>query len=340
MQFKKISIAVSSCVAIIATSCNTSVAQQENSNAPEPPLFQTTNPIVHDPVVAFEDGTYYLFATGNGITQMTSTDLKSWQMQPPVLQELPQWVFDELPQANMHLWAPDIFYANNQWHLFYCSSAFAKNTSVIGHLTSPTLNNAKWKDEGMIVRSVPNRDMWNAIDPNIIQDDDGRYWMTFGSFWDGIMLVELKSDLSGIKHPQEWHRIAHRHRTETLKTEDPGDGAIEAPFIYKANGFYYLFVSFDYCCRGAESTYKVVVGRSENVTGPYVDKDGVLLGHGGGTTILEGKDGNWAGVGHCSVYKVKGKDMLFAHAYDMNDGTPHLVHFEINWNNEWPEIVK
>jgi arabinan endo-1,5-alpha-L-arabinosidase len=119
-----------------------------------------------------------------------------------------------------------------------------------------------------------------------------------------------------------------------------GDAAIEAPFIFKKNNYYYLFVSFDYCCRGEKSTYKMMVGRSENVYGPYIDRDGVPMNLGGGSLVLEG-DKNWNGVGHNAVANFNGVDYLVFHGYDANDnGKPKLRIEKLNWVNGWPSISR
>ena len=326
-------------LSLVMCSCTKKLEEESVvTEQPQMPDFVTTNPIVHDPVMAKENGVYYLFSTGRGINMMMSTDLDSWRMMPPCLEALPDWLVQRFPEASMHLWAPDIFYHQGLWHLFYSSSAFAKNTSIIAHLTSPTLVNPAWKDCGMVVQSVPERDMWNAIDPNIVKDADGKMWMVFGSFWDGIMLVRMSDDLSGIASPEEWHRLVHRYRTETLPVTDPGDGAVEAPFIFQRNGWYYLFVSFDYCCRGKESTYKVAVGRSRTITGPYLDKDGVAMTQGGGSVIAQGDGHKWQAMGHCAVYSFDGRDMFICHAYDVEKGAPHLLMSPVTWQSDWPVI--
>ena len=110
---------------------------------------------------------------------------------------------------------------------------------------------------------MPNRDLWNAIDPNLIVDEAGTPWLTFGSFWEGLKLVKLDQSRTKIAEPQEWYTVAKRTRTQLMDDKDPGDAALEAPFIFKKDSTYYLFVSWDYCCRGEKSTYKVVVGRSK-----------------------------------------------------------------------------
>ena len=299
--------------------------------------------MTHDPVMIKEKDTYYLFATGQGISVMSSRDMKNWKFEPSVFAEAPKWAVELIDGYNGHTWAPDVIYHNGLYHLFYSCSAFGKNTSAIGHATTPTLDREdprfKWTDHGMVIQSVPNRDSWNAIDPNIIIDEKGTPWMTFGSFWDGIKLVRLTEDLNSVAEPQEWYSISRRQRSVSVKGEDAGDGAVEAPFIMKYDEYYYLFVSFDYCCRGLKSDYKVAVGRSKDVRGPYLDRDGKSMEYGGGTIIVKG-DKNWAGIGHCAAYKFEGKYYFIAHAYSVkNDGTPMLYVRTIKWTEDgWPIV--
>lgn len=299
--------------------------------------------MTHDPVMIKEKDTYYLFATGQGISVMSSRDMKNWKFEPSVFSEAPKWAVELIDGYNGHTWAPDVIYHNGLYHLFYSCSAFGKNTSAIGHATTPTLDREdprfKWTDHGMVIQSVPNRDSWNAIDPNIIIDEKGTPWMSFGSFWDGIKLVRLTDDLNAVAEPQEWYSISRRQRSVNVKAVDAGDGAVEAPFIMKHGEYYYLFVSFDYCCRGLKSDYKVAVGRSKDVRGPYLDRDGKSMEHGGGTIIVKG-DKNWAGIGHCAAYKFEGKYYFIAHAYSVkNDGTPMLYVRTIKWTEDgWPIV--
>lgn len=301
------------------------------------------NNMVHDPVVIKQKDTYYLYCTGKGINVLSSKDLKNWQPEPPIFKEKPHWVDVVVPNFDNHIWAPDISFHNNTYYLYYSVSAFAKNTSAIGVATNTTLNPKdpayKWIDHGIVIQSQPNRDMWNAIDPNLVFDDSNTPWLTFGSFWEGLKMVKLNPDLKSIANPQEWHTIAKRKRSFDLPDTDPGDAALEAPFIFKKKGYYYLFLSWDLCCRGDKSTYKVVVGRSKNPTGPYVDKTGKSLAEGGGSLVVEG-DENYFGVGHNSVYTFDNKDYIFYHGYEKkSNGTPKLIIKEILWDTEdWPSL--
>lgn len=297
--------------------------------------------VVHDPVVIKQQDTYYLFCTGKGIASYISKNLIDWEKGPAVFASKPKWTDEVVPDFNNHIWAPDVVFHNNQYYLFYSVSAFAKNTSAIAVVTNATLNpadeNYQWVDHGIIIRSYPNKDLWNAIDPNIVFDENNTPWMAFGSFWNGLKMVKLNPDLKSISNPEEWYTIARRKRSFDLEDADPGDAALEAPFIFKKNGYYYQFLSWDLCCRGEKSTYKVVVGRSKNVTGPYVDKEGKLLNNGGGSLLIEGNE-NWFGAGHTSTYTFNNKDYIFFHAYDAkNKGVPLLKVAELSWDeNLWP----
>ncbi len=297
---------------------------------------------VHDPVIIRQDSTYYIFCTGMGITVYSSRDMKNWQQQPPVFAKAPEWAVKAIPHFRGHIWAPDISYHNGLYYLFYAVSAFGKNTSAIGVATNKTLDIHSpaftWEDHGQVIQSVPGRDMWNAIDPNIITDEKNVPWMVFGSFWNGIKIVKLDSTLLAVARPEQWYTVAARARNAVLPDSVAGDAAIEGPFVFKKDKYYYLFVSFDYCCRGEKSTYKMMVGRSENVYGPYVDRDGVPMNLGGGSLVLEGNK-NWNGVGHNAVANFDGTDYLVFHGYDAQDNGKSKLRIEkLLWINGWPVV--
>ncbi|HEY0610675.1 MAG TPA: arabinan endo-1,5-alpha-L-arabinosidase [Chitinophaga sp.] len=307
-------------------------------------IFTTRNTPVHDPVLIKEKDTYYLFCTGNGISVYSSPDLQHWRKEAPVFSHPPEWAVKTIPRFKGHIWAPDISFYKGRYYLYYAVSAFGKNTSCIGVAVNTTLDPQspayKWEDKGKVIQSVPGRDMWNAIDPNLIVDDSGAPWLSFGSFWEGIKLVKLQPDLQSLAEPQEWYTIARRPRDFATPDTAAGNGAIEAPFIYRKGKYYYLFVSTDYCCRGEKSTYKVVVGRSEEVQGPYLDKQSVPLQLNGGTLVVQGDGVNWYGAGHNAVFSESGKDYLVLHGYDAKDqGRSKLITEEIIWDpGGWPTV--
>ena len=301
-----------------------------------------TNIPVHDPVIIKQDSTYYVFCTGMGISIWSSADMQNWKKEKPVFDKAPQWALDAIPGFKGHIWAPDISYYNVTYYLYYAVSAFGKNTSCIGLATNkildPLSKDYQLTDQGKVVQSVPGRDMWNAIDPNEINDEQGNHWFALGSFWNGMKLVKLSKDLKSVAQPEEWYTVAASQINFLLPDSVAGDAAIEAPFIFKKENYYYLFVSFDYCCRGEKSTYKMMVGRSEKIQGPYVDRDGVAMNLGGGSLVLEG-DKKWHGTGHNTVAAFNDTDYLIFHGYDAGDyGKSKLRKEKLNWANGWPFI--
>lgn len=111
------------------------------------------------------------------------------------------------------------------------------------------------------------------------------------------------------------------------------NGAIEAPFIIRGT-YYYLFVSFDYCCRGINSNYKIMVGRSPKIAGPYVDKNGMPMGLGGRTLVLQGNE-QYHGLGQDAVCNFNDKDYIIFHAYDSKDGgKPKLLIRDLRRNTD------
>lgn len=308
------------------------------------PLFTQAKQVdVHDPVMVQEGDTWYLFSTGPGITIYSSKDRLNWQLSGRAFATEPLWAKSVAPGFNGHLWAPDIIHRNDQFYLYYSVSAFGKNTSAIGVTINKTLNpkspDYRWEDKGIVVQSVPNRDMWNAIDPAVIVDDNGSAWMSFGSFWSGLKIFKLNADWTRPAEPQEWHSIARRHQLPESVDSHAGPGEIEAPFIFKKGDYYYLFASWGLCCKGANSTYHVVVGRSKQVTGPYVDRAGKDMNDGGGSLLIKGNK-RWVGLGHNSAYTWSGKDYLVLHAYETADNyLQKLKILNIHWDNEgWPQV--
>ena len=302
---------------LIFSFCLLAAASAAYASSPKkkPSVIPVDKVMTHDPVMAKQGDTYYLFATGHGISVMSSKDLKNWKFEKPVFEKAPQWAVETVKGYNGHTWAPDIIFHNGLYHLFYSCSAFGKEYfgywSRNQSYARPFQSDFKWTDHGKVIQSVPNRDMWNAIDPNIIIDENGTPWMNFGSFWDGIKMVKLTPDMNGVAQPEEWYSLSRRQRTFNLDEENAGDGAVEAPFIMKHGDYYYLFVSFDYCCKGLKSNYKVMVGRSKAVTGPYLDKDGKAMDKGGGSLVIQGNK-DYAGVGHNAAYHLDGKDYFIS----------------------------
>ena len=326
--------------------------------------FVTDMPMVHDPVMAYEDSTYYIFATGMGIQKMTSKDRKNWTVHPePVMSVIPKWTHDSVPGFRQHVWAPDIIQWHGRWWLAYSCSTFGRNGSAIGLLSTRSLASGLWNDEGCIIASREKRDNWNAIDPNFVIDDNDNPWVVWGSFWDGIQIVRLDTTMhvakeSGVRSQESVgpRTIARRYNlnNKDAKTALPinpnppknptsdyaGPNAIEAPFIFKHDGWYYLFVSWDYCCQGSKSNYRVAVGRSKTVEGPYLDSKGIDMCYGGGNLFLEGDKKAYEAAGHCAVYRFDGQDIFICHGYSIaHQGASILIQHPITWTSDgWPTL--
>ena len=325
--------------------------------------FPDTLAMVHDPVMAFEGDTTYLFATGINLQRMASVDRVHWTVQREgVLDTIPAWTHDSVPGFRNHIWAPDVMEWHGQWWLTYSCSTFGKNTSAIGLMSAPRLSKHHWTDLGCLLSSRQHRDEYNAIDPNLIVDEHDCPWLVFGSFWDGIQLIPLQlvsrkdiiktgtiaDSMLAMKEGSHPVTIARRYDVKRQpKTENPtsryaGVNAIEAPFLFYHAGYYYLFASWDYCCRGAQSTYRVVVGRSRQVSGPYLDREGKSMTSGGGTPVISGDGKQWEAAGHCAVYHIPhtDRDLFICHGYSIPyEGMSLLIQREITWADGWPCIA-
>jgi arabinan endo-1,5-alpha-L-arabinosidase len=291
---------------------------------------------VHDPDIIRDGDKYYLFSTRAGIAIRCSDDLTKWRLCGDVFAHLPEWAVKDVPGLR-GLWAPDVSFFNGKYHLYYSASTFGNNRSSIGLATNETLDPAsdkyRWVDQGKVIGS-DSRDDWNAIDPDVVLDEQNQPWLSFGSFWSGIKLRKLEQATGKLSsQDQTLYALASRPRTAELP------GAIEAPLIIRKDGYHYLFVSFDFCCRGKDSTYNIRVGRARRLTGPYVDRSGKSMMEGGGTLVVAG-NGRWAGPGHCSVLQGKNGDRLVYHAYDIERrGIPTLRIASLIWDSEgWPTI--
>jgi arabinan endo-1,5-alpha-L-arabinosidase len=302
----------------------------------------------HDPSMIREGNTYYVFTTGRapGGGQLgirCSTDLTQWSNCGQVFSSVPGWIKEHSP-GTRDLWAPDISFEHGQYRLYYAYSLFGKNTSGIALATAKTLDPKSpdygWHDEGLVVESKATDD-FNAIDPDYIEDKEHRAWLNFGSFWTGIKMRALDPSTGKLSTTDTTtYSLASRVKPANAEPRPPGlpDNwqAVEAPYIVRHGGYYYLFTSLDLCCRGVKSTYRTVVGRAKSITGPYVDRDGLPLLKGGGTNLLTANK-RWLGPGGESILLRKGdKDLIVYHAYDHETGKPSLQLSTIEWVHGWP----
>jgi arabinan endo-1,5-alpha-L-arabinosidase len=293
---------------------------------------------IHDPSVIEVDGKYAAFGTGEqglyrgAIKVKTSVDGARWTDAGAIGKGVPKWAAEVLGFQPTNIWAPSISRRGGTFFLYYCLSSFGNNTSAIGLMTSTSFDPAKpgegWQDRGLVVMSS-EKDDFNAIDPFRIDTSDGRAFLTFGSFWSGIKLSELNPKTGKlISEAAPVIAIAGRH-----------GGAIEAPSILEHDGKFYLFVSFDQCCKGVASTYNIRVGRADRIEGPYRDRDGKGMADGGGALMLA-TTGRFIGPGGQEAVKTARGDWLAFHYYDGDDaGAAKLQFSPLAWTADgWPEL--
>ena len=297
------------------------------------------NAIVHDPSTIIKcKNEFWVFYTGRGVPSWHSTNLVNWVRGPSVFTNAPPWVAKAVP-ANRPLgyWAPDVAYVNGRYLLYYAASSFGKNVSGIGLATTATLDPNDpafgWTDQGMVFASTAADD-FNAIDPAIFHDTKGSLWLTFGSFWSGIKMIQLD--------PKTGKRLAPDSPILSLAHYN----SIEASYLYQHGGYYYLFVNWGMCCRGANSTYSIHVGRSKKVTGPYLDREGMNMLLGGGTLFLDSTK-PYIGPGHAGIIVDNGTNWFSCH-YEAgaNAGIPGqrqggspLAVMPMHWTKDkWPQV--
>lgn len=292
-----------------------------------PPVFEGDS-WTHDPTLArAPDGSYLAYATHNLVEVRRTNDLKTFTYEGSALPADLTWSSEFGTTSD--LWAPDVSFHDGLYWLYYSVSTFGSQNSAIGLATSPTGAAGSFTDKGLVYSSKQGDD-YNAIDPNLIVDSSGKWWLAFGSFWTGIKMIRL-DEKTGMPSTMDTTRY-------NLATRPEPPGAVEAPFIRETNGYFYLFVSFDLCCKQANSTYRIMVGRSRDITGPYVDKAGTPMVAGGGTELLKGS-GDMHGPGGQSVLAVGGGDILAYHFYSEN-GTPTLGVRHLDYSSGWPELVE
>ena len=286
---------------------------------------------VHDPSTIVKcKGEYWFFATGPGVTSWRSKDLLHWERGPRVFATPPIWTTNVTPRHRGYFWAPDVIHHDGRYLVYYSVSQFGVNTSAIGLASNPTLDPAdptyRWTDEGIVIQTQKTND-FNAIDPHLIRTPKGELWMSLGSFWSGLKLMQLD--------PKTGQRLAADSPIYSLAYEKE----IEAAAIHHHDGYYYLFVNWGKCCRGVNSTYEIRMGRSRDIRGPYLDREGVDLMKKGGTPLLA-TDGSFIGPGHAGIFEEGGKSWFSCHFYDATQrGRSTLAIRPLRWGDDgWPVL--
>jgi arabinan endo-1,5-alpha-L-arabinosidase len=300
------------------------------------PVFK---PDLADPTwVRTEEGWFYAYGTENTwesghqvVPVVRSRDLVTWSYVGQAFDTKPDW-------KDGWIWAPEILHLDGDYLLYYAFSLWGDQNPAIGLATSDRPE-GPFTDHGKLLDSE-SMDVVNSIDPSIYIDQEAIY-LIWGSLGGGIHGVELEPDGRGIRG--EKFRLAGT--------------SFEAPYIYHRDGYYYLFLSTGSCCEGPNSLYRVVVGRSDQLRGPYRTVNGFeLLDYNSGWwppevdridgIILEGNS-TYAGPGHNGQLFTdnQGQEWFIYHAVERSDpylpkGATRRPLFidKIEWVDGWPVI--
>lgn len=271
---------------------------------------------VHDPtaIIKGEDDRYYVFSTGDGVYALSSSNpqFSDFREEPTPLnpEQYPAWIDQYVTDFGGNFWAPGVIYMNGYYYLYYSASSFGSSRSAIGVTRTPTLANPQWEDQGLVVSSNGNISDINAIDPALFRDDDDRIWMSYGSFFGGIAVVEIDPETG-------------KTMGAVTKLAGGNHQDYEAPYILKNDGYYYLFINRGKCCQLLESTYYVEVSRSTSITGPYS----------GTRQFLSSQQGHVVGPGHIGYRE----NTLTYHYYDgFSNGYPRMLTTTLSFENGWP----
>lgn len=285
------------------------------------------NPVVGyslpDPtVIRAADGNFYLYATEDirNIPILKSSNLVDWTVIGTAFTDDTRPDFE--PDGG--LWAPDINRINGKYVLYYSMSVWGgERTCGIGVAVADQPE-GPFTDKGKMFRSN-GIGVQNSIDPFYIEDG-GKKYLFWGSFR-GLYSIELSDDGLSVK-------------TGARKKQIAGT-AFEGAYIHKKGDFYYLFASIGSCCEGVNSTYQLVVGRSESLFGPYTDRNGKDMME-NGYSVVVGSNERFVGNGHCSeiVQDKAGNDWIFYHGVDRAAPKDRVLLLDrIRWDdNGWPFV--
>jgi arabinan endo-1,5-alpha-L-arabinosidase len=295
-----------------------------------PALALDGEPGMHDPSTVIEaDGKFYVYATGNGLPAFASDDGWTWHRRGPVMQAVPGGKPgpDVIARGGNNSWAPDIIRSGDKYFLYYAAPGAQPKAAVgllVGRTVDPASPDYKWEDAGPVVWSDGVEDS-NAIDPGVMRDPtDGRMWLTYGSYFGYIRLVELDPKTGKRLHPE-------------AKPVNVGINS-EASVMIFHDGWYYLLVTHGSCCGGGNSTYNIRMGRSRKVTGPFVDNMGIDMLQGGGK-LFAGSSGRHIGVGHFGLLDLGDGVQKFSCHYesDLDRGGISVLDIRpLLWRDGWP----
>ena len=294
------------------------------------PVFE---PVLADPSIVRSADYFYAYGTEDDwgssggyhlVPVVRSTDLVNWEYLTDAFNVKPSW------KDEGGIWAPDVSEVNGKYYMYYSFSTWGDSDPGIG-LAIADQPQGPFADQGKLFLSQ-EIGVTNSIDPFFIEDK-GKKYLFWGSF-NGIYVVELSSD--GTQVAGEKVKVAHDH--------------LEAAYVHRKDGSYYLFGSEGSCCAGAGSTYQVKVGRSQSLLGPYFDKNGNDMASGAwGELLIRGnsEDFGFAGPGHNAeiITDNEGVDWFLYHAIKksnplLDNGATRrpLMLDKITWEEGWPVI--
>jgi arabinan endo-1,5-alpha-L-arabinosidase len=295
-----------------------------------PVLALDGQPGLHDPsTVVVDHGKFYVYATGNGLPFSTSDDGWTWRRAGMLMQALPggRPGADVIARGGNNTWAPDVIHVGDKFFVYYAAPGTQPKAAIgllVGKTLDPNAPDYKWEDGGPVVWSDGVEDS-NAIDPGVVLDPtSGSLWLTYGSYFGYIRLVELDPKTGKRLHPDR----------------APINIAInsEASIMIVHDGWYYLLVTHGSCCAGANSSYNIRMGRSRKVTGPFVDNMGIDMLQGGGKLFL-GSSGRHIGPGHFGLLDLGDGIQKFSCHYeaDLDRGGISVLDIRpLLWRDGWP----
>jgi arabinan endo-1,5-alpha-L-arabinosidase len=286
-------------------------------------------PGMHDPsTVVVHDGKFYAYGTGNGLPISISDDGWTWRRAGTLMQALPggRPGPDVLARGGNNTWAPDVIRSGDNYFVYYSAPGTQPKAAIgllVGRTLDPSSSDYKWEDGGPVVWSDGVEDS-NAIDPGVFRDPTGSLWLTYGSYFGYIRLVEL--------NPKTGKRLYPDRKPVNIAING------EASIMIVRDGWYYLLVTHGSCCAGANSSYNIRMGRAKKVTGPFIDNMGIDMLQGGGKLFL-GSGGRYVGPGHFGLLDLGDGVQKFSCHYeaDLDRGGISVLDIRpLLWRDGWP----
>ena len=293
---------------------------------PIAPQGEYYNPVMNcnlpDPtIIRGDDGCFYLYATESirNVPILRSRNLVDWELIGTAFTDATRPTFE--PKGRV--WAPDINRIGDKYVLYYSMSRWGGEWTCGIGVAVADRPEGPFEDRGKLFRSN-EIGIQNCIDPFYIEDG-GKKYLFWGSFH-GLYGAELAADGLSLDPDAKPVQIA-------------GD-AYEATYIHKRGRYYYLFASTGRCCEGLKSTYETVVGRSENLFGPYADRQGRPMLENNHEILIHANT-EFVGPGHNSgiVTDDKGCDWILYHAVSRADPRGRVLMTDrVDWVGDWPHV--